>query len=294
MDGAEQEQPDRGGEAVVLGAENALTQILTQLAASQRQMVELMQQNAQAPAKLHVPDFDGKGDVEFFITQFQDVANASQWRGRTRLLKLREALIGKATICGRPETIEEVFAALRVRFGLTVTEARNELETTVREPSVPLRDHADRIERLVGIAYANLPEADQRELAAQKFGATLNHMGIRNLLLARQPPDLAAAIQAAEEYLSLNKHRNREVREVTLEEEPHIRQVEPEQTSSQNDKLDALLGLMTRLLGEMTGSSRGRTKKRTSPEELICWNCHQKGHVKRSCPRPQSEQVSPN
>jgi hypothetical protein len=42
------------------------------------------------------PQYDGQGDVEYFLKQFTTVSEANEWNGVTELLQLRESLKGTA------------------------------------------------------------------------------------------------------------------------------------------------------------------------------------------------------
>ena len=70
------------------------------------------------------PQFDGEGDVEYYIQQFTDVATANQWTEPAQLLYVRESLKEGARDCGKAPTVAGVFANLRARYGLTPREAR--------------------------------------------------------------------------------------------------------------------------------------------------------------------------
>ena len=52
-------------------------------------------------------------------------------------------------------TLEEVLEALRVKYGLTVKEARTSLK---RDARLSLTDHVTEVKRLVEAAYTDLPQ----------------------------------------------------------------------------------------------------------------------------------------
>ena len=66
------------------------------------------------------PDFTGEGNVEDFVRQFQEVAAANEWSEMATLLHIRTHLKDDARECGSYATLEEVFEALRAKYGLTV------------------------------------------------------------------------------------------------------------------------------------------------------------------------------
>ena len=65
------------------------------------------------------PKYDGTGDVEYFLDQFHEVAEANHWDNASTLIHLRESLKEEARECGRSQTIQGIEARLRGRFGMT-------------------------------------------------------------------------------------------------------------------------------------------------------------------------------
>ena len=55
--------------------------------------------------RFKAPRYDGKGDVELFIAQFQEIAQANQWDVGTSLISLRLALEKDAVECSRGQDI---------------------------------------------------------------------------------------------------------------------------------------------------------------------------------------------
>ena len=70
------------------------------------------------------PTFNGDGDIELFLGQFEDVASANHWGEQAALLHLRSHLEGAAKACGQARTRRQVEDALRARFGLSSTGQR--------------------------------------------------------------------------------------------------------------------------------------------------------------------------
>jgi hypothetical protein len=124
---------------------------------------------------IKAPQFDGKGDVEYFLEQFATVSEANGWSERVQLLHLRESLKGNARDCGKGRTLGDVFQHLRTRYSLTPKEARLKLSGLRREPLQTLHEHAAEIQRLVDLAYHDLPEYSQEALALEGFQNTLGN-----------------------------------------------------------------------------------------------------------------------
>ena len=82
--------------------------------------------NLTGPSRRHLkpPQYSGVGDVDLFLTQFEDVAMINGWSEEESLLHLRLSLTGKARDCSRAESIAEVQVLLRSHFGVNVRQAR--------------------------------------------------------------------------------------------------------------------------------------------------------------------------
>ena len=86
-----------------------------------------------APApQFKAPQYNGQGDVEYFISRFEDISVANGWRDAAALLHLREALKENAKGCGRAPFVLAVYAAPRARFRLSPREARSRLSNAER------------------------------------------------------------------------------------------------------------------------------------------------------------------
>ena len=115
------------------------------------------------------PSVNGEGDVELFVKQFSDVAVANDWTQPGTLLHLRTALRDGATDCGRASTAIGIFTALRARYGLSPREARARLVSLTRDSKTSLHQHGVEVERLVELAYADLPENLRRTMVVDKL-----------------------------------------------------------------------------------------------------------------------------
>ncbi len=89
--------------------------------------------------RFRAPSFDGNGDVGFFISQFEDVARANRWDGVSARIHLRAAVTDAAATCGQGEDLEQIFTALRARFGITSREAKARLATLKRGTHISLQ-----------------------------------------------------------------------------------------------------------------------------------------------------------
>ena len=140
-----------------------------------------------APA-FKAPKYNGTGDVEYFLDQFNEVAEANRWDDTSTLIHLQESLKDEARECGRSPTLQGVEDRLRNRFGLTPREARAKLALCKKASKTSLRQHADDISRLVQRGYVELEAPQRRTLAVEAFINSLGNPALQRHLLAINPP----------------------------------------------------------------------------------------------------------
>lgn len=265
---------DRGGDR--------LTEVLERLAA--RPMLP-----TPAP-QFKAPQYNGQGDVEYFISRFEEISDANGWGDAAALLHLREALKENAEGCGRAPSVMAVYAALRARFGLSPREARSRLSTLRKEYKTSLQEHAAEVERLITIAYGELPVEYQAGMKLETFCSTLGYMPLQRHLLAVHTHTLEDAVRAGNEFLQIKpggEKNNTSIRQVGEEEE--------EEAPNHTDKVLAGLVQAMQQLAErveaLQGQSRRITRGDTSSNQRLCWGCGKEGHLRRSCP---SQKKSPS
>lgn len=237
-----------------------------------------------APRSFKPPEFDGKGDVEFFIRQFQEVAEANEWNPRAELLSLRASLKEGAQDCGKADDVRGVFGALRARYGTSPREARNRLLNLKKEYKTGLQEHASEVEGLVELAFADLPGQTRREMALETFGSTLGNAYLQRHLLAVRPDSLEEAVRAGNEFLQVRPSSNAGIRSIAEEEGEEV-EVQAKQIKA--DPMEAILVALTNLTKEIEQLKRGEPKERKvdSPRRVVrCWGCGKEGHVRNKCP----------
>lgn len=183
------------------------------------QLANMQQQQPPAPRpKLKTPTFNGDTDVELFITQFRDIADASAWNERDTLLQLRSCLEGRAVESGRRETTNDIYQSLRQRFGMTDRQARDKLDALRKTNKQDLFDFGNDIMKLMEIAYPDQGRQFTTRTALEKFIKGLNNSRLQQHMLIVQPSDIPDAIRAAEEFLQ-------------YETKPSVQQFQVEQTT---------------------------------------------------------------
>jgi len=243
------------------------------------------------------PQFDGQGDVEFFIQQFQEVAAANEWGARATVLHLRRALQEGATDCGKPSTEEGIYNALRNRYGLSPREARARLSTLKKEYRTSLQEHAMEVERLVTLAYGDLPEVYRNGLALETFSNTLGNAYLQRHLLAVQAGTLGEAVRAGNEFLQVRTNADpgrSSIRAVDGEDD------EEPAAGTTKDTLSLLLQSMQQLteaVGKLQAGTKARPRPgpKEEPQKNSCWGCGKDGHRRQECPtRPWRKPASGN
>ena len=259
------------------------------------------------------PKFSGKGDVEYFIRQFCDVADANDWGCGAARLHLRAALKDTATDCGQADSVDGIFTALRARFGMTASQARTRIISLKRENRTTLQEHATEVTRLVNLAYEDLSGEQRQTMAKDLFQTTIGNPYLQRHLLAVRAHTMEEAMQAGNEYLQVQHARapGAVIRNITQEEEmDEIKEVstKPEVV----DPMQLLVQAMGKLVDQMAKwtEPQGRTtpNERTTPNgrttpagsrTIVCFGCGKVGHTRRECyanqwnsPRTDTKNVS--
>ena len=222
------------------------------------------------------PLFKGDGDVELFIQQFQEVATANEWTPMATMLHLRESLEDKAQGCSRADTTPGIFAALRARFGLTAREARNQIANLKRDSRCPLHDHAVEVERLVQVAYAELPPEMRDEMVRETFCGSLNSTPLQQHLLAARPTNMEEAVRYGNECLQVRGDRNQVNSKVNAVDGTDSEQV----TAAAPEPLELL---MKAIEGLSTNLERLENQAGKRVSKAKCWGCGKEGHTRKTC-----------
>ena len=278
-------------------------------------MTELMERMGRAPPERRdfvPPQYTGKGDVELFIRHFMDVAGHNDWSRQATLLHLRAALKEEATDCGRAEYIDGIVGALRARYGLTPREARARMVGLKRDARTTLHEHSTTVERLVEVAYPEVPADTRRTMAVDTFSTTIGNGYLQRHLLAVDTPTLEAAVRAGNEYLQIQPgHRTGERQRVTTFDDEREEQEEEVQRTEQvsapvadpmakmTEALNLLVEKIAQLKPTEPESPHGRHNDMAAT--LGCYYCGELDHYASECwefpspnPRPNYRGYSPN
>ena len=252
--------------------------------------------------RFKAPEYDGTQDVELFIRPFQDVARANQWQDQAVLLHLRRSLTGKATDCGDGPTPEAILVALRLRFGITARQARDKLRYQIKDGKTSWHEFGATIERLVNIAYAELPAANRAELALDNFGRGIDNRALQRHLLAVPPANIAIAITTAEEFLQVGSNTTRQrlnAVDNSGAEEAGASVVQEATTSvAQTELLKEILvavmsnsDQMVQLVKQLKQKPKpAQAKKGSVRPEVKCYDCGG-NHYRNKCPQNSVNEI---
>lgn len=232
--------------------------------------------------KLETPTFSGTGDVEFFIQKFTDVADISNWDHRVSLLKLREALQGKAEDCARGDNIDVILQSLRMRFGTSPAEANSRLAGLRRSKNTGLQEYATEVERLVMLANPEMPATYRHALALRTFKSTLGHSALQQHMLLAPIQTIEDAIRIGNDFLQIQSHATSSHAAVDTSEP--AQQAAPVQS---NKGLEHILAKICERLEKLERWPRVKPKPKAGSqeeEEFKCWGCGQPGHRRARCP----------
>lgn len=241
---------------------------------------------ARTPFK--TPQFEGTGDIEYFIQQFNSVAEANEWEPEAKFLHLREALREGARDCGRAGTIDGIFTALRARYGLSPKEARLQLNTLKKRFQTSLQEHATEVQRLTEVAHGELPPQYRDTLALEAFSSSLGNAYLQRHLLAMNVRDMDSAVRAGNEFLQVKVGRPEDRSSVRLLEEELDQQVQPVKTAEAETTTltKALLQLTTQMekIQSQLNTSQRTARRNSTRSGSKCWGCGKEGHLQRNCP----------
>ena len=235
------------------------------------------------------PSFNGEGDVEIFLRQFEDVANAYRWTDLERTLHIRSQLQGDAQGCGQGEDYAEITEDLRARYGLTRGKARDRLATIQLKATENVHKQAREISRLVAIAFPMLPDGEQRAMALDYYSRAWDSRPIQEHLLAIRPANLREAARAVEDFLAIHTAGPRPRAHVVdqIGGEPAA----PQQTDTMGlmvmaEAIKSQTAILQQIMAQLsTTQSAPRRQPAEQPVQTTgCYDCGGP-HLKRNCPQ---------
>lgn len=265
----------------------------------------LRERPAAAPA-FKPPKFDGTGDVELFLEQFEAVQVANAWADGAALLHLRSSLEGSAREYGRGATLPLVQASLRGRYGLTTQQARDRLASLHWERGQDLHALGVECKRLTNLSYPDVPDNHREVLAVQAIKRCLGNKALAQHLLAVQVDTVEGVVNAAKAFLQAgtNASANRgHAAAMAIQEAPKTGAVEADGLQKQLAQLMGAVQANAEAIKTLSKRPAASPNKRYPPKggkqpvggekphpQGTCFGCGSKDHWKRECPKLREQQ----
>ena len=169
--------------------------------------------------------YSGQGDIEYFISRFEEITDANEWGPGAALLHLRDSLKASAVDCGRVANVQAVYTASRAWFGLSPREARSCLSNLRNDFRMSLQEHAAEVERLVNITYGDLPPEHKGGMSLETSCNSLGYLPLQRHLPSLPTHCLEDAVRAGNEYLQIKPANDRgstNVRQIEDEEKEKV------------------------------------------------------------------------
>ena len=190
---------------------------------------------------------------------------------------------------------QALVTALESRFGTAhQTELhRSRLKSRIRGQEESLPALAEDVERLTRLAYPDATAQPMWDLLAKdRFIDALQDEELRLRLRQARPASLCDALHLALELESCQIASKRRptgsVRSANLEEDD-CNPVQKATGESVSTTLSQILDTLKQLRPERR-PSKGPQRQRTNMSAVECWECHEKGHTRRRCPKLQQPQ----
>lgn len=246
-----------------------------------------------------LPKYDGSADVELYLHQFEAIRQANDWTDGAALLHLKCSLEGAATACGRGDTLDQVFQAMRSRFGLSPRQARDKLGQLRYEPNSSLHVLGTDVERLVSIAYPDAHPDVKITLAVDAFTRALNHNALQRHLLLIRIESVADAVRAAQDYFQVGSSKGKSPSLSSIEASVSTTDASPISTMEKMlERLEKQLEANTKAMNQLINANGKRNKgsdassaidtsqnqSNNARRPLKCYECGGP-HFKRNCPQ---------
>ena len=256
-----------------------LTETLERTLANQQPAAPIIQYREVFKA----PEYDGTGNVDYFVRQFNEVATANAWTAEARLIHLRAALRDAAKDCGQADTLPGVFASLQARFGISTREAKARLVSLKRDSKTTLQAHAAEVERLVNLAYADLPREPQIRMTMDIFHSSINNGYLQRHLLAVNAATLEEAVRAGNEFLQIKTGTaaGPSIRQVAGEESDDVSEESNQVNQVTPSTMDVLLQAVKQLTQEVASLKSAQQKPvEKKGKTAKCFGCGKEGHIR--------------
>ena len=260
-----------------------------------------------------LPPFDGTGDIQEYLTDFEQIARHNRWETEEWGLRLKLNLTGEPRVGIDDADYPALKELLLEKYGLTDDKALQKLKKLKFKIGDDTYVFVSKLRRLMRLAHPTLEPEQREQLAVREFLQMLPAQSPATWALKMQPPQDIETIAKRIRTFEPDAETSRGVRQVGSEE------VNPTATESLNGQVIAAIvqgqqalaqgqqatqELLGRLVQQqlddrhVSSSSRGQSGSAPSEgqrkEERRCWNCHEVGHFARNCPRPKKPKQTGN
>ena len=184
---------------------------------------------------------------------------------------------------------------MEARFGRAHQTELNcvRLKTRTRHWEESLAELAEDIERLVRLAYPNTTESMVEVLSKDHFLPDEEvQLRIRQIKPTTLRETLALALEL-ESYQLASKQKAKYIREAWADDQP-VQSVQSQQSEisverTTSDILEQLVDALKNCGQDQRRGRRSAGSKSLDVATLVCWECKEKGHRRRNCPKLQKQ-----
>ena len=227
--------------------------------------------------------YNGKGDFEGWVNQFEEYATLGQWteEEKSSLLFLSLTPGARMYFVGLPEREKMAYAtrveALRRRFGQETDNsiALQGLAGLRRGKNQSAKELADSARRLASRAYHSNNYASQEKVALHAFQTAVGE-DLQLKCAKRSCRTLEMGVETVEIQELYTKKAVRALKQEESDMALHLK--------AMGEKLEALMGEIKDDREQRKQWAAGRESGRRRKADMECHSCHQKGHFARECP----------
>ena len=260
--------------------------------------VDVEPMGAGAVRTIRPAPYDGRTAWDAYKTQFMMLAELNAWSDAEKATYLAINLKGSAltVLSNLPEHQRRDFAALTAaldaRFGVAHQTELNrvQLRNRRRRREEDLPSLAEDVERLARLAYPGADASMIETLAKDQFIDSLSSPDMQLRLRQLRPTSIRQALQHAlelESFVLAGQQSARPVRGTNLEHSSGLDRTSPSTEESLLKKMQECVIAIQDCAKKLESA---QTQKRSPPspvkgrDGVVCYNCQQKGHIRRNCP----------
>ena len=281
-----------------------------QLQTKEREILELQQRLAQEKSKVNrtadikPTKFNGKGDLEDYLTQFLAIAKFHGWSDEKKVVILMSKLEGEALSVAavlREPTFSQLVKQLKENFSCEQQElAAIKLQNRVQLKDESLESLALDIQKLTRYAYVAADERTRNFMARNSFVEAILDPYIRDKLRDKNLPTLQECLQEARRVkanLEVEKNRNKDSLPSGQVSDKKSKRETSFSDIDQSDQIRRLRQDLDRLqIRNVRGKNQTHCRSRPPSRQSrniqsqrrvpTCYKCTMIGHISKYCPFP--------